>query len=50
MPDIRLYLPDNLYMRLKKEENMSKLVQKLLKQYWKKIDKKEGEKNSRSGL
>jgi hypothetical protein len=27
-------------MRLKKEENMSKLVQKLLINYWKKTDKK----------
>ena len=40
MPDIRLYLPDDLYMRLKKEENMSKLVQILLIDYWSKIDKK----------
>jgi len=40
MPDIRLYLPDELYMRLKKEENMSKLVQILLIDYWSKIDKK----------
>lgn len=35
MPDIRIYLPDNLYMRLNQETNKSKLIQQLLKDHWK---------------
>jgi hypothetical protein len=44
MPDIRLYLPDDLWIKLKKEKNMSKLVQDLLKEYWSKKDNKRGRK------
>jgi hypothetical protein len=34
MPDIRIYLPDEMYMRFKKEGGNSKLIQTLLKEYW----------------
>ena len=45
MPDIRLYLPDDLWIKLKKEKNMSKLVQDLLKEYWTKKEKNRRGKN-----
>lgn len=44
MPDIRLYLPDDLWIKLKQEENMSKLVQDLLREYWAKEDRMKGGK------
>jgi hypothetical protein len=35
MPDVRIYLPDTLYIRLNQETNKSKLVQQLLREHWK---------------
>ncbi len=44
MPDIRIYLPDDMYIRFKKEEgNKSQLIQKLLTDYWK-IKEKQNKK------
>ena len=34
MPDIKVYLPDDMYYKLKKTKNRSKLVQDLLRDYW----------------
>jgi len=45
MPDIRLYLPDDLWIKLKQEKNMSKLVQTLLKRHYEKQEKT-GRKNA----
>ena len=36
MPDIKIYVPDEMYYRLKKTPNRSKLVQQLLEEYWQK--------------
>ena len=35
VPDIRIYLPDRLYMKIREEENKSKLIQDLLDEYYK---------------
>jgi hypothetical protein len=41
MPDIRIYLPDEMYIRFKQEEgNKSQLIQQLLTEYWKVKGKK----------
>jgi len=34
MPDIKIYVPDEMYYRLKKTPNRSKLIQDLLTKYW----------------
>lgn len=36
MPNVNIYLPDNMYKRFIDEQNKSKLIQRLLNEYWKK--------------
>lgn len=36
MPDIKIYVPDDMYYRLKKTKNRSKLIQDLLTEHWQK--------------
>ena len=45
MPDIKIYVPDEMYYKLKKTPNRSKLIQELLTEYWHSNKKKgKGEK------
>ena len=45
MPDIRIYLPDEMYIRFKQEEsNKSQLIQQLLTEYWKVKEQKKKKK------
>ena len=41
MPEIGIYLPENLYIKLKAEDNRSELVQRLLKKHYQDESKKE---------
>jgi hypothetical protein len=40
MPDARIYLPDDMWIKLRNEPNRSKLIQDLLTEYWNKKEKK----------
>lgn len=45
MPEISVYLPMEMFMRLKKAGNVSKTVQKSLVLLWETRDKKKNKKN-----
>lgn len=34
MPNVNVYLPDEMYVKYIKEKNKSELVQRLLKEHW----------------